>query len=525
MDDLTLNNLRDRARMKIACDDPANANARAAALELCRRNNKEHSGIVHFFKYYLFTFDPRQSPADLPFVPYPYQEDYIKDLNDDIANGRSSVTEKTRDMGATWMILGVMLYRWLFLNENFLLGSKKQEDVDTIGKINTHFERIRYMLSKLPDWMIEDCAFDRRLSGYMKIYKSNGASLVGESMNTAFSRQGRFKAIMLDEFAFVESPEVIWRACGDSAPCKIAVSTPNGSHNFFAQLRKQQHGEIKVYTLHWKLHPNKDDAWYEAEKAKRSAKDVAQELDINYTISAGQPFYVGFSRGIHVRKMEPNRHRDLILGWDYGFIHPNCVITQLLPDGIWLIVDNILGENQTIDEFGECVLAYLNEFYEGFRFKETCYGDPAGKQASDKSRHSSEEILNQLGFRVKSIPSNSHLSGYAQRKVIIEKRLRTLIGGVPSMVVNDVPNNEIIIEGLEGGYRYPDANKYGGVSEKPIDDGWFEHPMNAMEYVAINLFRKLDIKESKPIVANRMSYREKIPFNKEKKVVNAGISF
>jgi hypothetical protein len=518
MDDKTLDNLRDRARIKIACE--ADINKQAAALELCKRD------IVHFFKYHLFTFDPRQSPADLPFNPWPYQEDYIRNINQDIANGDSSVTEKTRDMGVTWMVLAVFLYRWLFFNENFLLGSKKQEDVDTIGKINTHFERIRYMLSKLPDWMVEQCEFRRIDSNYMRIYKANGASLIGESMNPSFSRQGRFKAILLDEFAFVDQPEVIWRACGDSAPCKIAISTPNGSNNFFAHLRKQQHGEIKVYTLHWKLHPFKDDAWYEAEKAKRSAKDVAQELDINYTISAGQPFYVGFSRGIHVRKMLPNRNRELVLGWDYGFIHPNCVVTQLLPEGIWLIVDNILGENMTIDEFGEDVKAYLNQYYSEFKFTETCYGDPAGKQASDKSRHSSEEILNRLGFRVKSIPSNSHFSGYASRKQLIEKRLRTLIGGIPSLVVNDVPNNQIIIEGFEGGYRYPDANKYGGVAEKPIDDGWFEHPFNALEYVAINLFRKLDIKERAPIIANRMDIRGKVPFKREnRQPVNAGIAF
>jgi hypothetical protein len=480
---------------------------------------------VYFFKYFLYTYDPRQSPADLPFIPYEYQEKYIRDVNNDIANGVSSVTEKTRDMGATWMLLGVFAYRWLFFDENFLLGSKKAEDVDTIGKINTHFERIRYMLEKLPDWMIKQLGFNRIDSLYMRIFKSNGASLIGESMNSSFSRQGRFKAILLDELAFVEQPEIIWRACGDSAPCKAAISTPNGSNNFFAHLRKQYHGNIKVYTLHWKLHPKKDEAWYEAEKAKRSAKDVAQELDINYTISAGQPFYVGFSRGIHVRRMEPNPQRELILGWDYGFIHPNCVITQLLPDGIWLIVDNIMGDSQTIDEFGECVKAYLNEYYQGFSFSEKCYGDPAGKQASDKSRHSSEEILNLLGFRVRSIPSNSHLSGYAQRKVIIEKRLRTLIGGIPSLIVNDVPNNEIIIEGFEGGYRYPDANKYGGTKEAPIDDGWYEHPMNSLEYVAINLFRKLDIKERPKTVVDRQFIRDKIPFNKTKRLINAGVSF
>jgi hypothetical protein len=353
------------------------------------------------------------------------------------------------------------------------------------------FERIRYILDKLPAWMLEACGFSKLNSVYMRIYKDNGASLTGGSMNANFSRQGRYKAILLDEFAFVESPATIWRACGDAAPCKLPVSTPNGSHNFFAQLRKQQHGNIKINTLHWSKHPSKDAEWYEKQKEDRSVKDIAQELDINYTISAGDPFYSGFSRALHLRRMNINKARPLILGWDYGFRHPNCIITQLSVEGIFIVVDNIFGEDQTIDEFGKMVKDYLQATYPDYDFRGG-FGDPAGLQSSDKTRKSSQQILIELGFNVKSIPSNHVYSNYAARKEIIERKLRTLIGGVPSLVVNDTPNNNIIVEGFEGGYRYPDANKYGGVSEKPIDDGWFEHPFNCLEYVAVNLFRPFE---------------------------------
>jgi hypothetical protein len=383
--------------------------------------------------------------------------------------------------------------------------------------MDTHFERFRYMLKKIPDWMVEALGYDRRNDSYMKIFKANGASIVGESMNREFSRQGRYKAILLDEFAFVDKAETIWRACGDSAPCKLPVSTPNGTNNKFAQLRKS--GQIKVNTIHWRLHPNKNDEWYNKQKGDRSTKDVAQELDINYTISAGDPFYRGFSRALHLRKMNISRERDLILGWDYGFNHPNCSIHQITTEGIWVIVDNIFGENQTIDEFGEFVLEYLNEKYEGFQFRRRGFGDPAGLQASDKSRKSSQQILNDMGFKVSSIPSTSAATNYAARKAIIEKKMRTLIGGVPALVVNDTPNNSIIVEGFEGGYRYPDANKYGGVSEHPVEDGWFEHPFNSIEYVGVNLFRPVEHSKQQE-QARASSYRR---FSREK--ANAGFAF
>lgn len=501
-----------RAQRRLACE--SEINSRVSVIEQLRRPG----GILLFFKDWLFTFDPRKSPSEIPFVPWDYQVDYILDLNKDIETGVNALTEKTRDMGVTWMMLGTFLYRWLVHNESFLLGSRKQEAVDTIGDMDSHFERMRYMIAKLPDWMVEAFGFDRRNSGFMKIYKSTGASLVGESMNKDFSRQGRYKAIMLDEFAFVDGAQNIWRACGDSAPCKLPVSTPNGRNNFFAQLRHS--GQIKVHTLHWKLHPFKNEAWYEKQKEDRSAKDIAQELDINYTISAGDPFYVGFSRALHLRKCKLNSERELVLGWDYGFRHPNCIITQIDAEGRWVIVDNVFGEDQTIDEFAEHVLTYLNERYSGYLFRNTCFGDPAGRQSSDKSRKSSEQILNEFGFRVRSIPSNSSNTSYSNRKAIIEKKLRTLIAGIPSLVINDTPNNYIIVEAFEGGYRYPDANKYGGTTEKPVDDGWFEHPMNALEYVAVNLFKTVEPKP-RPVPIPAM-LRKHV---KEHDSTNAGISF
>ncbi len=502
-------NLLERAEIKQGCE--TDGAKQEAAYELLSRD------IGYFYDFFAWTYDPRITPSDLPFLLYEYQDKYVHELNEDVSNGVSNLIEKTRDMGVTWLVLSTFVYRFLFHNESFLVGSIVEGKVDTLGDMDSHFERMRYILSKLPRWLLEKCDYNPVNSSYMKIFKSNGASITGESMNAQFSRQGRYKAILLDEYAFIQNSVTVWRACGDSSPCKIVVSTPNGTNNNFAVLRKS--GKIKVKTFHWTLHPKKDQAWYEKQKADRTAKDVAQELDINYTISAGDPFYQGFSRGLHVRKMKLNPHRELILGFDYGFRHPNCSVHQITAEGIWLIVDNIFGENQTIDEFAQYCTEYLNQTYPTYQYRHKCFGDPAGRQASDKSRKSSEQILNEAGFKVTSIPSNSAHAGYGNRKTIIEKKLRTLIGGIPSLVVQDVPNNSIIIEGFEGGYRYPDANKYGGIVEKPVDDGWFEHPFNTIEYVAINLFKAIDQKPRPQPMPDMMARK------RQGEAVNAGISY
>lgn len=498
MDESTLSNLKYRAEVKIACAE--NLNKQAGAIELCRKD------ILSFFKYFLFTSDPRKYPSDLPFLPYSYQEKFILDTYNAIQKGEDILIEKTRDMGITWCVLGTFLYCWLFENHNFLVGSRVEGTVDTIGDMKSHFERIRYMIKMLPSWMSDSLGYKPSQSGYMKVYKDNGASISGESMNSNFSRQGRYKGILLDEFAFAERAELIWRSCGESSPCKIVVSTPNGSYNFFANLRKS--GRIKVFTFHWKLHPEKDEAWYAKKKEEKTTKDLAQEIDINYSVSAGESFYKGFSRGLHLRKMNIYQNKDLVLSFDYGFIHPNCSIHQITVEGYWVIVDNIFGENQTIEEFGEDVRNYLNLYYQGFTWNKRAFGDPAGCQSSDKSRLSSQQILRNMGFPVQSIPSNSALTNYSARKAIIEKKLRTLKNGIPELIINDVPNNTIIVEGFEGGYRYPDATKYGAVAEKPIDDGFFEHPFNTIEYFAINVFKAIDNKP-KPLSSSKLLLKTK----------------
>lgn len=446
--------------------------------------------IIAFFKLCLWTYDPREIPHDRPFIPYSsFQTNFIEKINYSIENGVSVLVEKTRDMGVTWCVLGSFLYRWVIKDDNFLVGSRKEDLVDTIGDMDTHFERLRYLVKALPQWLKDRAGVDeKKRSGYMKMWKENGASLVGESMNPDFSRQGRYKAILLDEYAFVDKAELIWRACGDSAPCKISVSTPNGSHNHFARLRKS--GKIEVVTLGWRLHPKKTQKWYEKQVEERTVKDVAQEIDINYSVSAGDPFYKGFSRALHVQKMQLNTEKELILSWDYGFRHPNCSIHQIGVSGEWIIFDNIFGEDETINEFGERVKTYLNTYYKDFKII-SC-GDPAGNQVNDKSKYTSVQILKTYGFNVRSVASNTPQTNYDARKNIIEKKLKTLIGGYPALVVNDCANNTIIIEGFEGGYRYPKENSDGYVREEPVKDGFYEHPFNTIEYVSTNFFRPVE---------------------------------
>lgn len=185
----------------------------------------------------------------------------------------------------TWCVLLAFTWYWQFHGEgyDFLCGSRKEQYIDGIGNMDTLMEKIRFLIRNQPKFL-RPTNFDwKRDSNYMKIVNPESkATITGEATNANFSRSGRRRAIFFDEFAFWETDQEAWRASADSTNCRIVVSTPYGFNNQFAKLRHS--GSIDVRSLHWTLHPEKDQAWYDNECKRRNydAVEIAQELDINY---------------------------------------------------------------------------------------------------------------------------------------------------------------------------------------------------------------------------------------------------
>ena len=204
-------------------------------------------------------------------------------------------------------------------------------------------------------------------------------------------------------------------------------------------------------------------------------------------IPDGDPFYQGFKESIHKREIPVLSGKELLLGWDYGFRHPACVITQIDSHGKWGAIREIVGTNITIRQFAEVVKQFLNVNFNGY--STMSYGDPAGKQVNDKSEKTSEDVLRSKGFNVISQPST-----YRDRKEIIEGKLATLVGGVPALTVD--PACKIIVDGFLGGYHYPmiqQGQQFTAVkTEQPYRDGFYEHIMNALEYIAVNVFKPIE---------------------------------
>jgi phage terminase large subunit len=262
---------------------------------------REHP--VEFINDWGMTSDPRNVeiglPVHVPFVLFPKQAEFVEWVYAHWRAREDGLTEKSRDMGVSWLCVAIAAHMWLFFPDMQIgFGSRKEEYVDEIGNLKALFPKIRLFIDLLPR--------EFRPSGweggkFMLINNpENGASIIGEAGDN-IGRGARTGIYFKDESAFYERSEKIEAALSQTSNCKIDVSTPNGSGNSF--YRKRHNGRTDVFTFHWHDDPRKDEAWYEKQKRDLDPVILAQEVDIDYSASVsnawidGALFEAAFSKG------------------------------------------------------------------------------------------------------------------------------------------------------------------------------------------------------------------------------------
>ena len=218
--------------------------------------------IEFFFNYFLWTFNPKVKPNHFPFMLYPVQAELAKGYLDEIQNGYGSLTEKSREVGATYVCLGVHLHQFLFSDDfESLLLTMRADDVDN-PTASSLFGKIRYMLDRLPYWLRPKDYNSRNHSKYMTLINpDNGNTIVGQATTEDAGRSGRKTAVLVDEYASI-SPRIIHgleTALMETTDCLQRLSTPKGINQFKAVRDRKI---CKVHTIHWTRIPSKLEGLY-----------------------------------------------------------------------------------------------------------------------------------------------------------------------------------------------------------------------------------------------------------------------
>ena len=282
----------------------AEAEFRAKAGErasTARELRKCHKNILHWFKAWVWTYDPRLvgkiDPATgktrSPFIRmllWPAQARVVLWVVARIRAGEPWLLEKSRDQGATYLLAAICIWFWLFtpgFKATFI--SRDADLVDSRDNPDSIFEKIRIILRRLPAWMLPE-GFDwRKHDTLMQLTNPlTGATITGEAGDEA-GRGGRGTVTIVDEAAFVQRAHKVEAALAGTTDCVGWVSTVNpqeGMGNFFARKRFSMPPE-RVARLYWRDDPRKGNEWAEAKKASLSDPMTWEaEYEINYTANA-----------------------------------------------------------------------------------------------------------------------------------------------------------------------------------------------------------------------------------------------
>lgn len=301
------------------------------------------NAFVWTFRQKMTGEDGREMPcvghnAHWPFITWLVQDEAINLLVECVRMGQDAGIDKSRDMGASWITLTVIHHFWQFVEgTTFMEVSRKEELVDRKGDMDSLFEKHRYILRMQPAWLRPKLMRDNHLNlGNEDL----GNAIMGETTNGDVGRGGRKTAIMLDEFAAVPNGEAIDLATADTTACRIFNSTPKAG-TYFSKIVKANPPRVRVIQLPWWRHPEKGrnarqvygedgrprwtSPYYENECARRSKKDVAENLDMDHA-GAGETFFDHTEIEKHRRAHEqPPRFRA-----DIGPILPDLTEGQKL---------------------------------------------------------------------------------------------------------------------------------------------------------------------------------------------------
>lgn len=434
--------LKERVALTMLCDE-SNAKHvlnREVAKKLCA-DPKE--GFKYWCNNFVFIQNPRSSTPeekDIPFLLYDYQERASEEIIKAVFDGYDLPIEKSRDMGLSWLLIAIIVWGWHFHEWEALLGSQKAENVDTRGNIKSLMEKARFILYRMPGWLIPRLQQGLHDKSMLLLHPMNKTTIAGESNNANFGRSDRRKVILFDEFSSWElTDRAAWQSCSATTRCRIPLSTPNtrGTNCYFYTIVQDAKKKNKPYlSLHWSLHPefgNKlfydelgkpHSPWYDSEvRRATSMQEVYQELDIDYEASMAGLVFPDFDYEKQViDNLEYDEDLPLYCAWDFGL--DTTAILWIQPDkknGTYNIIDEYQNDGKGA---GTDIYHYLDVVESKDYKRAVHFGDPhSGGNKNLTSGQSISDIMRRSGYLFRSQRTRIPLRVAAGRNILKQVRV------------------------------------------------------------------------------------------------------
>lgn len=236
---------------------------------------------IYFIENYFKVIHPDKGSVLMKL--YDYQKKMILTYH----NNRRVVAMASRQLGKTTTAAAYILWYSIFhdLKTSAILANKQSTAFEIM-------DRIKFGYEGLPLWLQQGVKTWNRGS----VVLENGSQFFGAATSKSAIRGRSISGIlMMDEGAFIPNNQAeefftaIYPTLSASKDAKfILASTPNG-FNFFYKIwneaEKGLNGFVPIKSM-WYEHPDRDQKWYEEQKAALGELKTAQECDCNFNGSS-----------------------------------------------------------------------------------------------------------------------------------------------------------------------------------------------------------------------------------------------
>ena len=212
---------------------------------------------------------------------------------------------------------------------------------------------------------------------------------------------------------------------------------------------------MKVITIHWPLHPEKDYAWYKGEVDRAdNADDIARELDLSFVDSVenaiyGHNFSYAINTGDVMEYLDPTV--PVCRGWDFGQ-YPAVIWAQVIGGIMYCFKEFVplTAGGTNVHDFIPNVFTLSNQMFPNATFYEVV--DIAAKQRKHHEK-SKEKIKSDIDFMKEYAKTFGSTLTIQTKKVFIEPGIN---------LVNSILKNNLIlvdrsmsntITAFQGGYK------------------------------------------------------------------------
>ena len=233
---------------------------------------------VYFIDNYCKISHPTQ--GQIVFKTWDFQKELLQKFND----YRNNVILKSRQMGISTITAAYVSWMMLFhRDKNILVIATKFSTAANLVK------KVKAMIKNLPPWFdqLAQIAIDNRSSFVL----NNGSEIKASSTSADAGRSEALSLLVIDEAAHIEGFDELWTALQPTMAAGgrcIALSSPNGVGNWFHKTYvAADNGESNFHPtkLHWTLHPERDQEWFEETTKNLSRRKIAQEYECNFNAS------------------------------------------------------------------------------------------------------------------------------------------------------------------------------------------------------------------------------------------------